>query len=198
MRRNRLAAAVLLAAGALLLAPAAGSAQDSMGGRPSDPPAGFYGPGALSWPGAFSYTQRYHWYGYNWPYNGYYVHHYEGRPYFPSGGPPTPQNSTRTPKIEDSSYYSYGALSGKGGGTARVKVTLPDADARVWFEGQLTKQHGTERGFVSPQLDAGQEYVYDVRARWTENGREVERTRSVRVRADGTATVDFTASAASR
>jgi uncharacterized protein (TIGR03000 family) len=190
MRRRRLAAAILLAAGALLLAPAAGRAQ----GRPGTPdpiPPNFYGPGALSWPGAYSYTQRNGWYGYNWPYKGYYTHHYESWPYQPRGGPPTPVGSERTPATERSSYYSYGASA--EGGTARVKVTLPDADAQVWFEGQLTRQRGTERGFVSPRLDPGQEYLYDVRARWTENGREVERTRTVRVRADGVATVDFTA-----
>jgi uncharacterized protein (TIGR03000 family) len=195
MRRNRLAAAVLLAAGALLLAPATGSAQVSKGESDTGGAMSGYSPtapGGLSWPGAFSYTQRNYWYGYNWPYKGYYNHHYNGPPpYFPSG-------ASATSKGDQNSYYSYGSLSGQEGGTARVKVTLPDADAQVWFEGQLTRQRGKERGFVSPQLDAGQEYVYDVRARWTENGREVERTRTVRVRADGVATVDFTASADSR
>ncbi len=200
MRRHRLAAAVLLAAGGLLLAPTIGSAQVSIGGpiyagAPS--PAGYsaypYGPGALAWPGAFSYTQRTTWYGDNWPYRGYFTHYYNGPPaYFPQGGPSTPQNSTRSAFPERNSYYSYGALSGTEGKTARVKVSLPDPDAQVWFEGQLTRQRGTQRGFVSPPLDPGQDYVYDVRARWTENGREVERTQTVRVRADGVATVEFT------
>jgi hypothetical protein len=84
MRRRRLAAAILLAAGALLLAPAVGRAQ----GRPGTPdpfPPNFYGPGALSWPGAYSFTQRTGWYGYNWPYKGYYTHHYEAWPYQPRG-----------------------------------------------------------------------------------------------------------------
>jgi uncharacterized protein (TIGR03000 family) len=194
MRRRRLAAAILIAAGALLLAPSAGRAQ----GRPGEPwdiPPNFYGPGALSWPGAYSFTQRTGWYGYNWPYKGYYTHHYEGMPYQPRGGPQEAAHSERNPVTESSSYYDYGARPGSEGGTARVKVTLPDAGAQVWFEGQLTQQRGTQRGFVSPRLGPGQEYVYDVRARWTENGRAVEQTRTVRVRADGVATVDFTASA---
>jgi uncharacterized protein (TIGR03000 family) len=202
MRRHRLAAAVVVAAAALLLAPAAGQAQVGMGSSyyAGAPAAPYYGwapsdPGALSWPGAFSYTQRYVWYGYNWPYRGYYSHHYHDVPYFPSGGPPTPTGSVRSAEYEEERAlrYGYGALSGSEGGTARVKVTLPSADAEVWFEGQLTRQRGTQRGFVSPALEPGREYVYDVRARWTENGREVERSRTVRVRADGVARVDFTA-----
>ncbi len=196
MRRHRLPAVVLLAAAALLLAPAAGRAQTGMApGYTAGPP--YYGwapsdPGALSWPGAFSYTQRSAWYGYNWPYRGYYPHHYHGEPYFPRGGPTTASDSIRTPRSERTSYYDYGAQSGADGGTARVKVTLPDADAQVWFEGQLTKQTGTQRGFVSPALEPGREYLYDVRARWNENGRAVERTQTVRVRADGVVTLDFT------
>src|SRR5690242_9983452 len=104
MWRHRAAAALLLAAAALLLAPAAGRAQTA-GGTPYPswalgPP--YYGwtpsaPGALSWPGAYSYTERYAWYGYNWPYRGYYVHHYHDLPYFPPGGPATPTGSVRTP-----------------------------------------------------------------------------------------------------
>jgi uncharacterized protein (TIGR03000 family) len=200
MRRHRLAAAIFLAAGAMLLAPAAGRAQVSIGapyfaGAPSPDVYSVYrfGSGGLSWPGAFSYTQRYAWYGENWPYRGYYLHHYEGPPEFPRGGPQTPVGSERSPTIERSSYYSYGSNSGAQGGTARVRVTLPDADAQVWFEGQLTSQRGTQRGFVSPALESGREYLYDVRARWTQNGREVERTQTVRVRADGVVTVDFSA-----
>ncbi|HEX5271091.1 MAG TPA: hypothetical protein VFW33_11410, partial [Gemmataceae bacterium] len=38
-------------------------------------------------------------------------------------------------------------------------------------------------------------YTYEVRARWTENGREVERTKTVPVKANGVATVDFAAAA---
>jgi uncharacterized protein (TIGR03000 family) len=74
---------------------------------------------------------------------------------------------------------------------AKVHVRVPAA-ATVWFEGDQTRQTGPARDFVSPPLTPGQTYTYDVRARWTENGRPVEQTRTVRVRAGDTSTVDFT------
>jgi uncharacterized protein (TIGR03000 family) len=191
--------ALLLGATALLLAPATGSAQVSMGapyyaGRPSYYGSGYapYSPGALSWPGAFSYTQRYYWYGYNWPYPGYYVGRYNGPPYFPAGAA-APAGGSPSSSSDRDSYYSYGAQSGAEESPARVTVRLPDADAQVWVEGKPTRQRGSRREFVSPPLDPGQNYTYEVRAVWTESGREVERTRTVRVRAGGTTTVDFTA-----
>ncbi len=202
MRQHRLTVALLLGAGALLLAPATGSAQISIGapyyaGQPS--PAGYsyypYGAGALAWPGAYSYTQRYYWYGDNWPYRGYFVGKYHTEPYFPPGGPPTPQDSTRSAFPERTSSYPYGDLPDAEQKTARVEVRLPNAEAQVWFEGQLTRKQGTQRGFVSPPLEADKKYVYEVKARWTENGKVVERTQSVTVRPDGVSTVDFTAAA---
>ena len=76
---------------------------------------------------------------------------------------------------------------------ALVNVRLPDANAEVWVEGQQTRQRGTWREYISPPLNPDRDYVYDIRARWTENGKEVERTRTVPVQANGVATVDFTA-----
>ena len=45
--------------------------------------------------------------------------------------------------------------------------------------------------FVTPPLQPGQEYTYTLKARWTENGQPVERTRQIMVRPGQTATVDF-------
>jgi uncharacterized protein (TIGR03000 family) len=92
------------------------------------------------------------------------------------------------------SYYSYGAApSPQVSDTALVNIRLPDANAEVWVEGQQTRQRGTWREYISPPLNPDKNYVYDIRARWTENGKEVERTRTVPVQANGVATVDFTA-----
>lgn len=77
---------------------------------------------------------------------------------------------------------------------ARVRVRVP-ANATVWFEGDQTRQTGPERDFVSPPLSPGQTYTYDIRARWTDNGQPVEQTRTIRVRAGETSTVDFTSPA---
>lgn len=211
MRQHRVWVAVaLLGVAALLLMPAASSAQMGVGfGRygayAGTPYYGYspgyygyspghygygyspYGSGGLSWPGAYSYTQRYYWYGDNWPYRGYNVGTYNAPPYFPNGSSPSMTSG------RDSSY-SYGAAPRTEANTALVTVRVPDPNAEVWIEGQRTQQRGASREFVSPPLNPDKNYTYEIRARWTENGRDVERTKSVPVRANGTATVDFTAS----
>jgi len=196
MRRFPFVAAILLLA-AMLLTPGTASAQISIGlpyyaGHPS--PWGYsyypYGSGGLAWPGAYSYTQRYYWYGYNWPYPGYFLSRYYVPPTLPRDGatPEKPSGSS-----DRSSSYSYGATV-ETTNTARVIVLVPDADATVLVEGKATQQKGTRRQFKSPPLDPSQRYEYEVRARWTENGKTVEQTRTVRLRADDAVTVDFTTS----
>jgi len=89
---------------------------------------------------------------------------------------------------------SYGATAQSSpapDNAARVRVVVP-AGAKVWFDGKDTKQTGTLRRFESPQLTPGKDYTYDVKATWTENGKEVTRTRHVDVRANSGVTVDFT------
>ncbi|HZT80678.1 MAG TPA: TIGR03000 domain-containing protein [Gemmataceae bacterium] len=66
---------------------------------------------------------------------------------------------------------------------ATLDVELPDPDAVVWIDGHRTKQAGTQRQYVSPPLQAGQSYRYEVRAEWTAGGRKVEQTQTVTVRA---------------
>jgi uncharacterized protein (TIGR03000 family) len=70
-------------------------------------------------------------------------------------------------------------------------ITVP-ADAEVWFDGAKTTQTGSEREFVSPPLHRGQSYSYDVRARWKDGGRQVDRTRRVTFYAGDELTLDFT------
>jgi uncharacterized protein (TIGR03000 family) len=185
-RLGKLATSVVLGAAGLLLTPATGAAQGYMGG----PYSGYPVQRSLSWPSAYSYTARYYWHGYNWPYPGYWVGTYEAPPYFPTGASSSGSSGSSSDR---SSYYSYGATSSPESESARLKMVLPDASAEVWVEGQATKQRGTTRGFVSPALDADKSYAYEVKARWTVNGRPVEQTREVTVRAGVTVTVDFTA-----
>jgi uncharacterized protein (TIGR03000 family) len=75
--------------------------------------------------------------------------------------------------------------------TVRMTVTVPVADAEVWVEGRKTQRQGTVREFVSPPLDPSRRYVYEVRARWMEDGRPVERKKSVAVQANRSVEVDF-------
>jgi uncharacterized protein (TIGR03000 family) len=73
---------------------------------------------------------------------------------------------------------------------ALVEVRCP-ADAQVWFDGDATQQRGADRLFSSPPLDPGKRYHYDVKARWHEGDRTVEKTRTVHVEAGKHVTVEF-------
>ncbi len=75
--------------------------------------------------------------------------------------------------------------------TAHVQVRVP-ADAEVWLGTGKTRQAGAVREFVSPPLVPGQEYTYEVRARWAEGGKEVDQTRRIDVHAGSWKGVDFT------
>jgi uncharacterized protein (TIGR03000 family) len=74
--------------------------------------------------------------------------------------------------------------------TALVNVWVP-ADATLRFEGIRTEERGPFRRFTTPPLIPGREYAYDIDATWTENGRQVTRTRHVPVRAGDRLYVDF-------
>jgi uncharacterized protein (TIGR03000 family) len=73
---------------------------------------------------------------------------------------------------------------------ARVVVRVPE-DARLEFGGVVVEQAGRVRKFTSPTLTPGQEYRYDVRATWTEDGRPVVKDRQIFVYAGEKADVDF-------
>ncbi|HEV3258243.1 MAG TPA: TIGR03000 domain-containing protein [Gemmataceae bacterium] len=66
--------------------------------------------------------------------------------------------------------------------TAAIDIRTP-ADARVWIQGKETMQKGAVRRFVSPPLNSGQTYTYDVRVSWTRGGKQVTQDRRLQVRA---------------
>jgi uncharacterized protein (TIGR03000 family) len=74
---------------------------------------------------------------------------------------------------------------------AHVRLLVP-AGAEVWFDGDKTSQTGSVREYVSPPLTPGRNYAYQVRVRWTEDGRPLDQTRKVTVRAGSVTTADFT------
>jgi uncharacterized protein (TIGR03000 family) len=73
---------------------------------------------------------------------------------------------------------------------AQFTIEVP-ASAELYLEGVKTKQTGPSRMFVSPRLNPGQQYVYEVRARWIENGQPVEQKSNVVVTAGQRLTVRF-------
>jgi len=72
----------------------------------------------------------------------------------------------------------------------RMRVIVPTPDTRPWLEGRLMDQTGMERLFYSPPLQPG-EYIYTMRASWTDNGREVTREKQLTVRPGQEQTVFF-------
>jgi len=82
------------------------------------------------------------------------------------------------------------ASPGIAAAPAALRVLVP-ADAELWIGDSPTTQRGAERQFVTPPLEGGRNLVYEIRARWTEYGRDVERTRTVRVFPGDRVTVDF-------
>jgi uncharacterized protein (TIGR03000 family) len=117
-----------------------------------------------TWGGASSYYSGPMYYG-STTYQGGYVY---GRPF------------------EDGGYY-------EGNGTdapATILVRLP-SDARLTVDGTATRSTDSVRTFVSPPLQAGKDYQYTLRAEVTRDGKTVERTRDVNVRAGQTSEVNF-------
>lgn len=86
---------------------------------------------------------------------------------------------------------SYGALSG-GGMDNNVLLTVHvPPNAEVWVDDQKTNQTGNIRTFISPALNADKDFVYHIRARWTEDGRQVEKNRKLDVHAGDRFFVNF-------
>jgi uncharacterized protein (TIGR03000 family) len=75
---------------------------------------------------------------------------------------------------------------------AKLLVRVPEG-AEVWLEGVKTTQGGTDRLFASPPLPPDVVHVYEVRARWTEDGRAAEQTQQVLVSGGRVAEVRFPA-----
>ncbi len=86
----------------------------------------------------------------------------------------------------------------QNGTDATIRVRVPNPTARVFFDDTVTRQQGMERVFASPPLDPDKSYSYIVRATWMENGKEVTRSKDVKVQAGRTAMVDFRGSGDNR
>jgi uncharacterized protein (TIGR03000 family) len=78
----------------------------------------------------------------------------------------------------------------QGAAPANVVVQVP-ADAEVWFDDHKTKQSGGQRTFTSPPLQPGRTFTYEVKARWTQDGKPVERTQTIKVQGGETSQVEF-------
>ena len=89
-----------------------------------------------------------------------------------------------------SSPTQPGTTTAQGEVPAKVIVRVP-ANAEVWLEGSKTSLTGPVRHFVSPPLEPGSRYTYEIRARWKEDGRAVTQTQKVAVSPGRDVTVNF-------
>jgi uncharacterized protein (TIGR03000 family) len=74
--------------------------------------------------------------------------------------------------------------------TVHISVIVP-VDAEVWFDQEKTGQTGFVREFESPPVAPGRFYTYDIKARLSAGGRNVETVRHITVKAGDRITVDF-------
>jgi uncharacterized protein (TIGR03000 family) len=137
---------------------------------------GYLGYWGWGYPGSYAYSYPNYYYAYPDYYSPFAV---------PEDGyvPPQPSGSP--------SYYGATASSVTDRARANIRVTLPAADAEVWFGGSTTRQQGTVRDFVSPPLTAGKTYTYEIRARWREGDRERDQTRTIEVHPGDSVAVTF-------
>ncbi len=73
---------------------------------------------------------------------------------------------------------------------ALLVVHLP-ASATLWIGSSTTQQSGAERRFLSPSLEAGKQYRYELTAAWQEKGQPRKEVREAVVRAGEKVVVDF-------
>ncbi len=155
--------------------------------------------------GGYPYGGYGGWGGYGMPYGGYGTPYggYGGwAPYFYGGSYVTPVILTySTPAAEVAPRMRptlWPAIPYRDtpaqGSTAMIDVRVPSPGAEVWFDGVRMQQSGSDRHFVTPPLDPGATYTFEVRASWNDpSGKTQTRTRQVEVRAGGQQTIDFVA-----
>ncbi len=73
---------------------------------------------------------------------------------------------------------------------ATVVVQVP-ADAQLYVDGYRVKQTSSTRTFITPDLEPGTRYYYTVKAQVMRDGKSVEDTKRVYVRAGQTSQVSF-------
>jgi len=73
-----------------------------------------------------------------------------------------------------------------------VRLELPSALASVTFNGAASSSNGRTRNYVTPVLQAGKKYQYQVAVTFTRDGRQVVEQRTVAVAPGQTSLVDFT------
>ncbi len=77
---------------------------------------------------------------------------------------------------------------------AVIRVRVP-VNAELWFEGKKTTSTGIVRRFETPPLTPGEEYSYEIRARWKWGDLVMTQKRTIAVHAGDRINVTFPAHA---
>jgi uncharacterized protein (TIGR03000 family) len=159
--------------------------------RAAHPAGGFYFGGyRAGFVGGYNFRPYYGWGAYHPSYGGYanyysYYNPYANYSYYPYGYSYSTPGSMTDP-------YGTSTLQAQLDNRAYVTVIVPDG-ARVWFDGTATTFTGRVREYVTPPLAPGERSTYWVRARWSENGHEMNQLQPVEVTAGGRFDVRFPA-----
>jgi uncharacterized protein (TIGR03000 family) len=81
---------------------------------------------------------------------------------------------------------------------AQIRVILPDAQCKVYFNDKATTSTGTDRLFLTPQLTPGAQNSYVIRVSYMMNGQEMTREQTLATAPNMTYVVDFTRVAPTR
>lgn len=119
-----------------------------------------------------------YWSPVSWGWNGFGGYFGGGQLAYPTSNDPLFQADTPAMSYREPMRASPAAPADR----AVLALQVP-ADAKIWVQGEATKQDGAVRTFVSPPLEPGKTYTYAVKAQWTENGKPVEQSQNVTVRA---------------
>src|SRR5262249_48369023 len=102
-----------------------------------------------------------------------------------------PAFTASAPITRSQSYYYAPGEPSSVNDTVTINVTVPADDAKISFDGSMTVQRGKQRQFVSPPLQPGRAYTYDVQVSWKQDGREVTRNRRITFHAGDVVNLTF-------
>jgi len=168
------------------------------GGRGGGGRGGYYGGGYGG--GYGGYGRGYGGYGYGgrggYGYGGWGGYGYPGFYGYDSGYYPDYYSGNAPMTGDYQRFYPPDAAtlsSAPSNNTAVIRVrTVPGAE--LWFDDTATTQSGPVRTFTTPELQPGKEFEYHVKVRWMDNGKPVERTKTVDLSPGRVVDVDLTPS----
>ena len=91
--------------------------------------------------------------------------------------------------------WMKGATVQREASPASIRMFLPDAKAKVWFDGTLTKSTGAVPNFTTPPLEPGTAQHYLIKLTYMLDGRETTQERTIAVMPGHTAMFHFPQSA---